>query len=787
LTASHKLLLGFDALAISRASGKMPRVGKIIHGRRRLAVTVQLAPQIDRARAMLPQIANQSGSAASLPVVLNKHCAVCEYETRCRQIAVEKDDLSLLPNIGEKERRKQHEKGIFTVTQLSYTFRPRRRSASLPPKHHHALKALAIRKQQIHLLGTPAFELSHVPVYIDVEGDPDRDFYYLIGLRTLVGESIKQYSFWADDPADERDLWAECLRQLSTIDNPRLVHYGSYETQFLKRMGARYPDIGQPGFGKRLTESALNLLPIIYTHVYFPTYSNSLKEIAGYLGFRWSVSPSSGLAALTWRSQWERSRAAGLKQKLIMYNAEDCEGTQRVAEAISALCQGVYRDGIPAAEPVKVDFLKPGYPKLFGVVQFVLPEFAQINQAAYWDYQRNKVYVRSNQRLQRLSRRVRNDQAIERVRPNKIIYEEESPRAPQCNCAAPLIYKWGRFSQIVYDLRWSSAGVRRWVVRYVYARYICWHCKATYYEYLRKPKYGAGLRAFLVYQNIEVQISQSAIASTIRQLFALPMTRGVINKVKADEASRYRGTYKAILERISTGRLVHADETRVKVDGHDAYVWVFTNLEYVAFVFSETREAGTVQEILKDFRGVLVSDFYAGYDSVDCTQQKCLVHLIRDMNDDLCREPFNEEFKELAQRFASLVRPIIESVDRFGLKARHLRKHKMSVGRFFSTLAKANFQTEVALAYRKRFEKNKDKLFTFLDYDGVPWNNNNAEHAIKAFAGLRNCIRGASSVRGMQDYLILLSICETCRYKGVSFLEFLRSEVMDVDAFVCQG
>jgi hypothetical protein len=37
-------------------------------------------------------------------------------------------------------------------------------------------------------------------------------------------------------------------------------------------------------------------------------------------------------------------------------------------------------------------------------------------------------------------------------------------------------------------------------------------------------------------------------------------------------------------------------------------------------------------------------------------------------------------------------------------------------------------------------EKNRDKLFTFLEYDGVSWNNNNAEHAIKAFARLREFI-----------------------------------------------
>ena len=40
-------------------------------------------------------------------------------------------------------------------------------------------------------------------------------------------------------------------------------------------------------------------------------------------------------------------------------------------------------------------------------------------------------------------------------------------------------------------------------------------------------------------------------------------------------------------------------------------------------------------------------------------------------------------------------------------------------------------------------QKYSDKLFTFLDHDGVPWNNNNAENAIKRFASRRK-IMGAS-------------------------------------------
>jgi len=76
--------------------------------------------------------------------------------------------------------------------------------------------------------------------------------------------------------------------------------------------------------------------------------------------------------------------------------------------------------------------------------------------------------------------------------------------------------------------------------------------------------------------------------------------------------------------------------------------------------------------------------------------------------------------------------------------------------------------------------KNRNGLFTFLNYDGVPWNNNNAEHAIKAFARLRRAIVGLSTGKGNDEYLVLLSICQTCKYSGLDFLSFLLSGETDI-------
>src|SRR3982750_3189752 len=122
-------------------------------------------------------------------------------------------------------------------------------------------------------------------------------------------------------------------------------------------------------------------------------------------------------------------------------------------------------------------------------------------------------------------------------------------------------------------------------------------------------------------------------------------------------------------------------------------------------------------------------------------------------------------------------------IDRRGLQRRYLQKHKAGVAKFFDEVCGQPYQSEVAEKYRKRFLKYREKLFTFLDHDGVPWHNNNAEHAIKHFAKYRMVNNGKVTANGLQPYLVLLSIYQTCVYQKLSFLRFLLSGKQDVDAF----
>jgi predicted RecB family nuclease len=244
VSATDKLLLAFDAFVLSQVSGCRPDRGKLIHGREYTTTVVSLAPLYGRIKSVMKAITALQANASPPPVVLNRHCSECQYASRCRQVAEKADDLSLLAKMTEKTRQKYHQKGIFTVTQLSYTYRPRRGRGGV--KHDHALKALAIRKNQVHVIGKVAFSQVGTPIYIDVEGDPDRGLYYCIGLRFQAGGLMTQRSYWADTPADEAKMWADCPLALSTIECPRLIHYGSYETIFLRQMKKRYPNRGNP-------------------------------------------------------------------------------------------------------------------------------------------------------------------------------------------------------------------------------------------------------------------------------------------------------------------------------------------------------------------------------------------------------------------------------------------------------------------------------------------------------------------------------------------------------------
>jgi hypothetical protein len=159
------------------------------------------------------------------------------------------------------------------------------------------------------------------------------------------------------------------------------------------------------------------------------------------------------------------------------------------------------------------------------------------------------------------------------------------------------------------------------------------------------------------------------------------------------------------------------------------------------------------------------------------------VHLIRDLNDDLWSNPYDVELETFAQAFKDLLQPILEAFDRFGAKRRHLAKFTRAVDAFYlHQIVGRELVSEVTQKYQKRFIRYKEDLFRFLSDDGIPWNNNMAERAIRHLA-IQRKISGSFYKRVAIQYLRMLGIAQTCRFQLKSFLRFLLSGKRNLDDF----
>jgi hypothetical protein len=447
--------------------------------------------------------------------------------------------------------------------------------------------------------------------------------------------------------------------------------------------------------------------------------------------------------------------------------------------------------------PVPVSLIqeveKLAHDRKWGPIHFHHPEYEYINRCAYFDYQRDRVFVRTSRTLKR-NKAKRAGSRNRRLRVTKRL-QVGSSRCPHCQstevAAAPRGVEAGCPKPRVkraFDLVFTSGGIKRKVIECRTSVHQCRRCGQAFVpeRHERLDKHFHGLKSWAMFQHVAHRLSLGTIQSMFEEFFGLRLLHCEIHMFKELMAGYYRKTYRQLLAKILAGNLLHVDETEVKLQVGKGYVWAFTNLEEVVFMYRPTREGEFLKDLLKDFHGVLVSDFYAAYDSLDCPQQKCLIHLMRDMNQELLNNPYDQELQSITQPFGVLLRAVVGTVDEHGLKQRYLHRHEREVIKFFRQLTGQSFRSEAAEALRERLLKYRDKLFTFLRYDGVPWNNNNAENAIKRFAYYRENTVGTMREAGLSDYLVLLSICHTCRYKGVSFLQFLLSRERNLDRF-CDG
>jgi len=660
LGTDDKLLLGFDMFVLSKSLGREIGTGKIIHGDDSAILRANTSSLSGEVRTRIEKIAALLSSPSPPELVLNRHCVECEFRVRCRQKATETDDLSLLSGMSEKERARHRSKGIFTVTQLSYTFRPRRtpKRAKKPAQpHHFALQALAIRENTVYIHGTPTLPECQSRVYLDIEGLPDRGFYYLIGALIVTEERDTFRSFWADTESDQAAIFLQFAEAISELPDLRVFHFGDYDAAAMKRVATGLPDRAKAQFDSILQRS-VNILSLIYPHVYFPTFSNSLKDLGRHLGCDWPESGATGLESIIWRNKWERGHRRYLKTGLLDYNRSDCLALRKLTEFTIQNTRSTVSGEENGTKIKRTEDFHKARPRwrMFAPKDYALEDLHRINKCGYFDYQREKVFVKTYRYLHEIAGHHRKRQRRS-VRPSRVV-DLVCKKCPACG--AKNLQRTACQCQHSLDLKFTKSGVKRAITRFRCWSYRCPSCMAIVKarpRFATQQTYGHSLMSWCVYFNVVSGLNMLKVQKCLKDVFDLSVHNGQLYRFKQYATARYTSLDEELLRSIVKSAVIHMDETAVNLRSHAGYVWVVTTMDMVHFFYRSSREASFLVEMLDGFSGILVSDFFTGYDSMPCRQQKCLVHVVRDLDEDLVHNPFNEQFKSFAQDFGSLLRP----------------------------------------------------------------------------------------------------------------------------------
>ena len=215
--------------------------------------------------------------------------------------------------------------------------------------------------------------------------------------------------------------------------------------------------------------------------------------------------------------------------------------------------------------------------------------------------------------------------------------------------------------------------------------------------------------------------------------------------------------------------VLHADETSWRVAGKTHWLWCFANGTLTYYMIDRSRGQPALRKFfIEEFQGTLVSDFWGAYNAVVCAaRQGCLVHLLRDLEavDHYGRggENWPGFAKKLRRLLGDAIRlwrgkaetPADNYASRRGLLSQRLEE-----------LIVTDLIDRQAKRLIKRLRRHRDDLFTFLDRDGVPFENNLAERAVRPAVIIRKNSYCNRSQRGADTQAVLMSVYRTIEQRG---------------------
>ena len=338
---------------------------------------------------------------------------------------------------------------------------------------------------------------------------------------------------------------------------------------------------------------------------------------------------------------------------------------------------------------------------------------------------------------------------------------------PNCTTCLPKPHKWHEHFQ--KDLPEPKKPI---TTRYIVGWSWCKNCnkEVSISEKLGHSLYGPCLHAKVSYWKFDLGLTYGKIHRLLLDEYGLEISRGVLSDMVSRTAKEFTEVYGDIRAMITEGNHIHGDETGWRLNGKNHWLWSFSSDEFSFYRIDPTRSKEVVRNVLGEkYHGVLITDFYASYNEIKCSKQRCWAHLLRELKGLKKDYPRSNEIKVFFRRAKNFFRRSKALQEDF-LKGSDIEKRLKRIKKDTEGLFLKKWRHKELKRICKRLKKHREELYTFVQTKFEP-TNNNGERDIRPAVLLRKISYCNRSPKGVHNQEVMMSVIQTARKQGVSFVD----------------
>lgn len=276
--------------------------------------------------------------------------------------------------------------------------------------------------------------------------------------------------------------------------------------------------------------------------------------------------------------------------------------------------------------------------------------------------------------------------------------------------------------------------------------------------------YGPNLKSFTAMLRY-ISNSCEKVGEIIRNMGAQSMCPATVNGMCSEFIDPLTVKCNEISDEIEKAKYAHMDETGMRRDGKNGYVWVLCSHLSTVFLAAGGRGREYARKLLRNFKGILITDGYGVYDFYPY-RQRCWAHMIREFKE------YAEMDHEVMSQYYRM-KKLYESLKEINKEPPD--KHMIGWAKYwFHDIVQCLSTIRSARKLVKLLRRAGDEWFTALYYEGVPLDNNRAERELRQLVLFRKITGGYRTWKGKRWIEVVVSVLHTWRAQGKNLFEELR-------------